>query len=73
MSRILCLSSDQLERKFFTKQTDTSNFQMFWDKCLYDGVYEVDAEVPSYALIMLFTAAAASIAQNYKPVGMDWS
>ena len=55
---------------FFTKQTDTSNFQMFWDKCLYDGVYEVDAEVPSYAFDNAsLTASAASIAQNYKPVG----
>ena len=55
---------------FFTKQTDTSNFQMFWDKCLYDGVYEVDAEVPSYSFdTAASSVAAASIAQNYKSEG----
>ncbi len=29
---------------FYGKQTASTNFQSFWDKCLYEGVYEIPSE-----------------------------
>ena len=55
---------------YFTKQSDISNFQMFWDKALYDGV--VDFGTTAKNLNYDFAAAATaatSIGQNYKSAG----
>jgi MoCo/4Fe-4S cofactor protein with predicted Tat translocation signal len=55
---------------FFTKQNDTSDFQMFWDKALYDGVFETEGNTTEYSLNAEAAAGAAvSIAQNYKSEG----
>ncbi|MCE7993148.1 MAG: TAT-variant-translocated molybdopterin oxidoreductase [Roseivirga sp.] len=61
---------DNWRENFFTQQSDTSSFQMFWDKTLFDGVFQTTGNTSSYT----FNAAAAasagtSIAQNYKSGG----
>jgi len=52
---------------WFFKDSGSGNAQMFWDKCLYDGVFEVKSEE---AAPLVFNgdvgAAAASISANYK-------
>ncbi len=35
--------SENWKNWFFAKQSTSLDFQSFWDKCLYDGVYEVAA------------------------------
>ncbi len=52
---------------FFTKQSDTSNFQMFWDKALFDGVFETGGNTNAYTYdFASASGAGTSIAQNYK-------
>ena len=50
----------------FSKQSKYADFQTFWDKSLYDGVFEL----PASGLIRSFSgdisAAATSISKNYK-------
>jgi molybdopterin-containing oxidoreductase family iron-sulfur binding subunit len=52
---------------WFFKNSGMGDAQMFWDKCLYDGVYEVSA---GDAAALTFNgdlgAAAAAITANYK-------
>ncbi|MEQ6121884.1 TAT-variant-translocated molybdopterin oxidoreductase [Reichenbachiella sp. MALMAid0571] len=45
----------------FTAQSDESNFETFWDKCLYDGVFEVKATENTEA-----AQEAVEIAVDYK-------
>jgi MoCo/4Fe-4S cofactor protein with predicted Tat translocation signal len=48
------------------------DYQLFWDKCLYDGVYELPAEggsVLSFAGDV--SGAASAIASNYKTSGVE--
>ncbi len=55
---------------FFGKQSDTSTFQTFWDKTLYDGVFETGGSNRSLSFdAAAANAAATSIAQNYKVSG----
>lgn len=55
---------------FFAQQSVTSDFQTFWDKTLFDGVFEVAVEAPSVTYNAESVAQAAnSIAQNYKVQG----
>ncbi len=55
---------------FFGKQTDTSSFQTFWDKALYDGVFETGGSDRSLSFnTTAANDAATSIAQNYKVSG----
>lgn len=55
---------------FFSKQTDTSSFQTFWDKALYDGVFETGGTTRNLSFdAAAANAAATSIAQNYKVSG----
>uniref|UniRef100_UPI0040475E47 TAT-variant-translocated molybdopterin oxidoreductase n=2 Tax=Roseivirga sp. TaxID=1964215 RepID=UPI0040475E47 len=55
---------------FFTKQSDTSNFQMFWDKSLFDGVFETGGNTNTYTYDYAAAASAGTlIAQNYKTSG----
>ena len=50
---------------FADKETD---FQNFWDKCLYDGVYEGKAnEAKAVSFAGNVEGAASSVAANYKP------
>ncbi len=52
---------------FFSQHTDTSNFQMFWDKALFDGVYETGVNNNTYSYdYAAASTAGTSIAQNYK-------
>jgi molybdopterin-containing oxidoreductase family iron-sulfur binding subunit len=48
------------------------DFQLFWDKCLYDGVYET---TPAGSTAVTFAGnvneAASSIASNYKSEGVE--
>jgi len=55
---------------FYTGQT--LDFQSFWDKCLYDGIYElpVEAAVP-VTFAGDVNAAASDIAKNYKASGFE--
>ena len=58
------------QETFFANQNVTSSFQMFWDKLLFDGVYEVEGNTTSYTFNPAATASAAnSISQNYKGGG----
>jgi molybdopterin-containing oxidoreductase family iron-sulfur binding subunit len=54
--------------KFFATQSGSPDFQSFWDKCLYDGVYDLPDAAP---VVVTFAgdvnAAASAIASNYKP------
>jgi molybdopterin-containing oxidoreductase family iron-sulfur binding subunit len=54
---------------WFYGTSGSGNAQMFWDKCLYDGVYEVKTGIEEPALVFNgdVGAAAASISANYKP------
>lgn len=55
---------------FFTQQSDTSSFQMFWDKTLFDGVFQTAGNSNTYTYNASAAAAAGtSISQNYKKVG----
>lgn len=49
--------------KFYATGTD---FQHFWDQCLYDGVYEVSATSPALSFAGNAEAALATIASTYK-------
>lgn len=35
--------------RFFASQSSITDFQTFWDKCLYDGVYELASEAKTFA------------------------
>jgi molybdopterin-containing oxidoreductase family iron-sulfur binding subunit len=50
------------KNRFFTG----GNFQSWWDKCLYDGVLETPAAVTALSFGGNVSAAADSIATNYK-------
>jgi len=68
------------KENYFT-QSDLGNFDMFWDKCLHDGVFvlpEANSELEetvddslSLAFSGDLSAAAGSIATNYSPKGED--
>jgi molybdopterin-containing oxidoreductase family iron-sulfur binding subunit len=49
------------------------DFQTFWDKCLYDGVYELPAQAGGGAVTFNgnVSGAASAIAQNYKSGGVE--
>lgn len=53
--------------RFFGAQTASADFQGFWDKCLYDGVFDLPV-TPGAATVFSgdVNAAAAAIASNYK-------
>ncbi len=52
---------------FYDKKDIASDFQRFWDKCLYDGVYQgITIENKSTSFAGNVAAAAATIAANYK-------
>jgi molybdopterin-containing oxidoreductase family iron-sulfur binding subunit len=53
---------------FYAKATTVLDFQSFWDKCLYDGVYETGtAETATFTFNQsAVDAAASSVAANYK-------
>ncbi len=53
--------------RFFSTQSVHAHFQNFWDKCLYDGVYELPvAAGPALIFNGDVNAAASSIASNSK-------
>src|SRR6478736_404166 len=53
---------------FYDKKDIGSDFQSFWDKCLYDGVHQGTAsESKSTAFAGNIEAAVSSISSNYKP------
>ncbi len=47
--------------RFFAAQTVTLDFQSFWDKCLYDGVYEVASEAKTFAFAGNVDAALSAV------------
>ncbi len=55
---------------FFKGQT--MDYQTFWDKCLYDGVFDTDATGGgSVSFAGNVNAAASAIAANYKTAGVE--
>ncbi len=58
---------DSWRTRFFTTQSALPDFQSFWDKCLYDGVYDLP-EVAAAAVTFGgdVNGAASAIASNYK-------
>ena len=58
-------------RTWFYKD-QTTPFQTFWDKCLYDGVLELPNDAASHAVTFAGDVnAAASAASNYKSAGFE--
>ncbi|MFZ6013503.1 MAG: TAT-variant-translocated molybdopterin oxidoreductase, partial [Bacteroidota bacterium] len=57
-------------RNWFYKD-QSIDFQGFWDKCLYDGVYELPAESSAVNFAGNVSAAAAAIASNYKSAAFE--
>lgn len=51
---------------FFAKQTSVLDFQSFWDKCLYEGVYEVAAELKELTFTSHADDALANVAKSAK-------
>ena len=52
---------------FYAKSGSVMDFQSWWDKCLYDGVYEPGAAEGSMpAFVGDVAAAAAAVASHYK-------
>lgn len=49
-----------------------SNFQAWWDKCLYDGVLEKPGAATALTFGGNVSAAADSIAANYKPAAWEF-
>lgn len=47
------------------------DFQTFWDKCLYDGVYEQPVQGSAVSFNGNVSAAANAIASNYKAGGFE--
>jgi MoCo/4Fe-4S cofactor protein with predicted Tat translocation signal len=48
-----------------------ADYQSFWDKCLYDGVYELPVESVALTFSGDVAAAAKAIGQNYGTAGME--
>ncbi|MEO5601034.1 MAG: TAT-variant-translocated molybdopterin oxidoreductase [Cyclobacteriaceae bacterium] len=46
-------------------------FQTFWDKCLYDGIYELPVDKTAISFNGNTSAAASAIASNYKSGGVE--
>lgn len=51
---------------FFAKQTAVLDFQSFWDKCLYEGVYEVASELKELTFTSHADDALANVAKSAK-------
>ena len=61
---------DNWRENYFSLQSDTTNFDMFWDTTLYNGVYHTEGDNTTYTYNAAAAGAAAtSIAQNYKGGG----
>jgi MoCo/4Fe-4S cofactor protein with predicted Tat translocation signal len=61
---------DNWRTTFFSKQSDVSTFQTFWDKTLFDGVYELGGSKKNLSYNSdAATSAAATISRNYKLEG----
>lgn len=61
------------KENMFSKQSDTSNFQMFWDKALFDGVFEAGGNTKTFTYNYAAASTGAnSIAQNYKVSGSGY-
>ena len=54
---------------FYTGQE--GSYQAFWDKCLYNGVYELPVERASLTFAGDVAVAARTIGQNYSEAGME--
>ncbi len=59
-------------RNWFYKN-QSMDFQTFWDKCVYDGVYELPSQAGANSVTFAgdVNAAAAAIASNYKQGGFE--
>lgn len=58
------------KESYFPLQNTTSSFRMFWDKVLFDGVFEVAGNTKNYTFnAEAVTSSANSISQNYKGAG----
>ena len=57
-------------RNWFYKSGEFE-FQTFWDKCLYDGIYELPVETTSILYNGNVSAAAGAIQSNYKTSGVE--
>ena len=51
---------------FYAKQTAALDFQSFWDKCLYEGVYEVTSEPKELTFTSHVDDALANVSKNAK-------
>ena len=56
---------------FFTKQTAVLDFQGFWDKCLYEGVYELPSEPKELTFTSHADDALANVSAGAKSAGYE--
>ena len=56
---------------FFAKQTAVLDFQSFWDKCLYEGVYELPSELKELTFTSHADDALANVGGGTKSSGYE--
>ncbi|MCA4897301.1 MAG: TAT-variant-translocated molybdopterin oxidoreductase [Bacteroidota bacterium] len=61
--------SDNWKKWFFDKQNAEASFQTFWDKCLYNGVYEFTADSTSLNFTSHAAEALSVVTAAAKPSG----
>jgi len=61
--------SDNWKKWFFDKQNAEASFQTFWDKCLYNGVYEFTADSTSLNFTSHAAEALSVVSAAAKPSG----
>jgi MoCo/4Fe-4S cofactor protein with predicted Tat translocation signal len=57
---------DNWRTSLFENQSETSDFQEFWDRSLYNGVYSVNSESLSVSGDLDISSAATAIGRTYK-------
>ena len=61
--------SENWKNWFYAKQASGETFQGFWDKCLYNGVYEIPTATKELAFNSKASEALSAIAGYAKPSG----
>jgi len=56
---------------FYIKQTAAVDFQSFWDKCLYEGVYELPAELKELTFTSHAEDAVSNVGASGKSAGFE--
>lgn len=63
--------SENWKNWFFAKQTSSLDFQSFWDKCLYEGVYELPVEQKELSFTSHAEDALSKVGASKKSTGFE--